>query len=120
MASEIKSSGLKLKPSSGNRDGTSSSSVIAKNKVDPSAIRRKVIESSSKQSVDLKQKSASISVSKKEVPFLTIGDFSVLDSVLPIKFGHRIMILMISIRVVLGCMTFFFFFPISHLSWDGW
>ncbi|KAI5669282.1 hypothetical protein M9H77_19135 [Catharanthus roseus] len=67
MASEIKSSGLKLKPSSGNRDGTSSSSVIAKNKVDPSAIRRKVIESSSKQSVDLKQKSASISVSKKEV-----------------------------------------------------
>lgn len=71
MATETKSGVLKSKSTIGNRDGSSSSSpALAKNKVDSSVIKKKLVQSSTKLSVDAKQKSASSSVSKTEVPIL--------------------------------------------------
>lgn len=72
MATENKSGVLKSKSTIGNRDGSSSSSpALAKNKVvDSSVIKKKLVQSSTKLSVDAKQKSASSSVSKTEVPIL--------------------------------------------------
>lgn len=68
MAPETKSGVLKSKPSTGNKDGSSSSSLaLTKNKVDSSVLKKKLVQSSTKQSVDAKQKSASSSVSKTEV-----------------------------------------------------
>ncbi|CAN4119235.1 unnamed protein product [Withania somnifera] len=61
MATETKSSGVKVKPSSINQVGSSS-----KPKIDSSVIKKKVVQISSKQSGDSKGKSA-INVSKTEV-----------------------------------------------------
>lgn len=61
MATETKSSAVKVKPSSINQVGSSS-----KPKIDSSVIKKKVIQISSKQSGDSKGKSA-INVSKTEV-----------------------------------------------------
>lgn len=62
MATETKSSVVKVKPSSNHQVGSSS-----KPKIDSSVIKKKVIQISSKQSGDSKGKSA-INVSKTEVP----------------------------------------------------
>lgn len=71
MATANKSGVLKSKPTIGNKDGSSSSSLaLAKNKVDSSVIKKKLVQSSTKLSVDAKQKSALSSVSKTEVPIL--------------------------------------------------
>ncbi|CAI9093536.1 OLC1v1029048C1 [Oldenlandia corymbosa var. corymbosa] len=67
MATETKSNVVKPRPSCGNQAG-SSSVPSSKGKVDSSVIKKKVFESSSsKQSVDAKQKSVSTTVSKTEV-----------------------------------------------------
>lgn len=68
MATETKSNVVKLKPSSGNQVGPSSRSSASKGKLDSSALKKKIVGSSSKQSADAKQKSVSTTVSKTEVP----------------------------------------------------
>ncbi|KAL3498477.1 hypothetical protein ACH5RR_041209 [Cinchona calisaya] len=67
MATETKSNVVKRKPISGNQVGPSSLSPSSKGKVDSSVIKKKIVEGSSKQSVDAKQKSVSTTFSKTEV-----------------------------------------------------
>ncbi|CAK9184877.1 unnamed protein product [Ilex paraguariensis] len=61
MSAETKSSVVKVKPSSGNQDGSSS-----RGKIDSTANKKKVVVSSTKQSVDSKHRS-STTFTKTEV-----------------------------------------------------